>query len=283
MTEGAAPPSWREKLEDMVKVLGLGPLASVLEVDEDAVEDMIAGRVPIGASMERSLERMDGLYRTSLGWDDEQAYGVDDDGEGVPVEPMERELLGDDLGMMLPVPAVPGVDATRTWSWEEHMAERRNSLRATLELARMVQYRLNMGYQGRVAMMGLVAKIELALIYLGETLPEPGMDWDGDRRLREQNRRQSRLIWVEREQDREYGGMRGIMNWLMGRERPSAKELIERMIAEADAAMGVLPEVGPGMRLLPGEERHSEEMMRYVDAAGVIEGEFDGGAVVESG
>ena len=128
-------------------------------------------------------------------------------------------------------------------------------------------------------MLGLVAKIELALIYLGETLPEPGMDWDGDRRLREQNRRQSRLIWVQREQDREYGGMRGIINWLMGRQRPSAKELIQRMIAEADASMGVLPErVDGGMRLLPGEERHSEEMARYVDAAEAI----DRGGDVES-
>ena len=77
-------------------------------------------------------------------------------------------------------------------------------------MALMTQHRLGMKYQGQVAMLGLVAKIELALIsFFDDTLPDPGMEWDGDRRLREINRRIARLLWVEREQEKELGGLRG--------------------------------------------------------------------------
>ena len=290
---------WRKKIGIMVKALGPVPVADVLGVDEETVNGLLSGEVSMDAGMELRLSRMDGLYREPLEWSDDQAYGppmlsAGDPAPGVSVLPLEPELVAEAgvgpsgglegaLGGAL-MPAVPAVvEATRTWSWQEHMDERRKSLRAIRELVQMVQYRLDLSYQGQVAMLGLVAKIELAMIYLGETLPEAGMDWDGDRKLREQHRRQSRLIWVRREQNREYGGMRGVMNWLMGRQRPSAKELIQRMIAEADNSMGVLPELGEGNRLQPGEERHAEEMVRYMEAAEVIDRGREGPDVVEGG
>ena len=283
----------RKKIGSMVKALGPDPVADVLGVDLETVNGLLSGEVPMDAGMELQLSRMDGLYREPLEWSEDQAYGPPmlsegDPAPGVLVSPLEPDLVaeagvgpsGDLEGALMPaVPAM--VEATRTWSWQEHMDERRKSLRAIRELVQMVQYRLDLSYQGQVAMLGLVAKIELAMIYLGETLPEAGMDWDGDRKLREQHRRQSRLIWVRREQDREYGGMRGVLNWLMGRQRPSAKELIQRMIAEADNSMGVLPEVGEGNRLQPGEERHAEEMVRYMEAAEVIDRGREGPDVVD--
>ena len=157
-----------------------------------------------------------------------------------------------DVGMGLGEEMEPGFGVVGVSSrgggmneWEREW-ERCRSLWWMHRLAMMTQYRLGVRYREQVEMLGLVAKIELALISMGETLPEPGMEWDGDRRMREVNRRVSRLLWVEREQMREYGGVKGIVNWLVGRRRMSAKEMVERMVVEADGMMGLMP-VGGGM------------------------------------
>ena len=141
---------------------------------------------------------------------------------------VRRRMMGRvelDEGSERPSEEVPAEAlSSRSWNWGEHLEERRASLRAMHHLAMVTQYRLGVRYQGQLAMMGLVAKIELAMIFMGETLPDPGMDWDGDRRLREINRRVSRLLWVKQEQDREFGGVRGVFNWLSGRTRLSSLE-----------------------------------------------------------
>ena len=72
------------------------------------------------------------------------------------------------------------------------------------------------------------------------------------------------MLWVQRERDREHGGVRGIFNWLTGRTRMSAKELVRRMLEEADDMMGVLPEGGEvmGMRL-PVSLRGGPLLLRF--------------------
>ncbi len=99
------------------------------------------------------------------------------------------------------------------------------------------------------------------------------MNWDGDRRLREINRRVSRLLWVEREQEKEFGGIRGVFNWLAGRRRMGGKELVRRMLEEADLMMGVMPEEGS-----EGDEPGSvvPDLVRYMDVRGLVE-DGDGG------
>ena len=163
-----------------------------------------AGLAPLDAGEAGRLERM----ASSMGevvdwWEDEPALS---EAEGI-----ELEEAGASLEDELPVEGV----VSRSWSWEEHEAERRASLWAMHHLAMMTQSRLGVKYQVQLAIFELMAKIEWMLIYLGETLPEPGMDWNPDRRMRELNRRASRLLWVQRE--REHGGVRGVLNWLKGR------------------------------------------------------------------
>ena len=145
-------------------------------------------------------------------------------------------------------------------------------MRVMHHLAMMTQHRLGVKYQNHLAVFEMVAKIEWMLIYLGETLPDPGMGWSPERRMRELNIRASRLLWVQRERNREHGGVRGIFNWLTGRQRLTAKELMQRMLTEADDIMGVVPDAGRVMGLSLPAPVTGRERERYVEAVGYIEG-----------
>lgn len=152
---------------------------------------------------------------------------------------------------------------SRSPGWAESWEERRQALWRMHRLVLMTQHRLGMRYHEQLELLGLMAKIELSLIsFFRDTLPDPGMEWDGDRHLREINRRVSRLLWVERQQEREFDGLRGIFNWLLGRRRLSGKELVACMVEEADRMMGVLPEDGVGLARSLG----------YDEAAGIVAG-----------
>ena len=99
-------------------------------------------------------------------------------------------------------------------------------------------------------------KIELALItYFSESIPDPGENWDGRRKYREIDTRLKRLRWVNRELKKEYGGLKGAWNWLLGRGLPTGKELYSKMVDEAD-----------DMIMAMGEGREVDilqEVMRY--------------------
>ena len=207
----------RPRLDLLVRAMGEDPVRETLDVSGEDWESILSGGMELDETLLARLETMIEAMDQAVEWWDEE-----DDGEGVPEDVGGVEL---DEGSERPSEEVPAEAlSSRSWNWGEHLEERRASLRAMHHLAMVTQYRLGVRYQGQLAMMGLVAKIELALIFMGETLPDPGMDWDGDRRLREINRRVSRLLWVKQEQDREFGGVRGVFNWLSGRTRLSSLE-----------------------------------------------------------
>ena len=192
-------------------------MRETLDVSGEDWESILSGGMELDDRVLARLETMIEAMDQAVEWWDEE-----DDGEGASEDVGGVEL---DEGSERPSEDVPAEAlSSRSWNWGEHLEERRASLRAMHHLAMVTQYRLGVRYQGQLAMMGLVAKIELAMIFMGETLPDPGMDWDGDRRLREINRRVSRLLWVKQEQDREFGGVRGVFNWLSGRTRLSSLE-----------------------------------------------------------
>ncbi len=258
---GSSRTRTRTRLELLLEQLGVDVVSETLEVEMEVLGDLHSGVVPLeGRVLERLNVLAESMGMTVEWWEDETPVS-----EAVGVEVEEPGgVLEDEL------PA--GGVSSRSRSWAGNLEDRRQVLRRMRRLALMTQHRLGMKYQGQVAMLGLVAKIELALIsFFDDTLPEPGVEWDGDRRLREINRRISRLLWVEREQEKEFGGIRGVFNWLAGRRRLSGKELVERMLYEADLIMGVLPEAGTATMLLGGEEM--PDLVRYLDVRGLGEDE----------
>ena len=261
--------SSRGRLDLLLEQLGIDVVSETLEVEIEALSRLQSGVAPLEGGV---LERMNALGKSM----------------GMTVDWWEEEIpLSDVVGVELKEPEVAleedlpaaGV-SSRSRSWAENLEERRLALRRMHRLAQMTQHRLGMRYQGQVAMLGLVAKIELALIsFFDDTLPDPGMEWDGDRRLREINRRIARLLWVE--QEKEFGGIRGVFNWLVGRRRLGGKELVDRMLAEADLIMAVLPEASAPRALLDGkgmpEGESMPDLVRYVEVQGLVEGSAGGG------
>ena len=126
----------------------------------------------------------------------------------------------------------------------------------SLAMAKMVPFHVDMPLLEQLAAPALEVKIELALItYFNESIPDPGENWDGQRKYREIDALLKRLRWVNRELKKEYGGIKGAWNWLMGRGLPTGKEIYTKMVDEAD-----------DMIMAMGEEREVyilQEVMRY--------------------
>ena len=134
--------------------------------------------------------------------------GVDIDQDGKPDVPLYGIDLSSRSGM----------------SWMEQQDRRRTSLRNAHTMATMTQYRIGMTRMETVTALGLVTQIELALITcFQESLPEPGQNWDSQKRAREIERRLARLRWVEQQQNDEYSGLKGAWNRVRGRRRPSGQ------------------------------------------------------------
>ena len=155
---------------------------------------------------------------------DDGVMGIDLDGDNIA-----------DVSLAGMVSGRPGV------GWKDEQDKRRIALRNARALAVMTMFRLGMTYEEKVAALGLVSQIELALIsYFKESVPEPGQSWDSHRRAREIERRLARLRWVEGEQQKERSGVRGMWNWLTGKPPLTGKMLYDKMIEHADGMLAAM-------------------------------------------
>ena len=153
--------------------------------------------------------------------------GIDVDGDGVA----DFSLAGFGL------PARPGV------TWMDERERQRTNVRRARGMAIMTRFRLGIPPREQLEALATVARMELCLIAsFGEAVPDPNERWDAKRVDREIERRLARLRWIESEQQKDFTGLRGIINRLRGRGRVTGKELYERIQEEADDMMMAMAE-----------------------------------------
>ena len=152
-----------------------------------------------------------------------------------PIELVEDEVDVTDEGVLSEGLGL----VTNGSTWQDAMERRRQMLwRYRAELL-MTQVRLDMTRVEQVTIAGEITRLELALIMnFRDTLPEPGANWDMTRRMWEIERRLTWLRWVQLEREKEYGGVKGVWNWLKGNDRVTGRELYQRMLLEAEQTKG---------------------------------------------
>ena len=262
ITEGMSISEWAVRSLMVARSeLGESVVCERLGIDGVELSAMIDGRVEIDSDSLSNLEYLCEMM---------DQVGID---SGIPapppVPPPDSELVD---GMVLDLDHSGYVDGdvstddvdvfsepVRSCTFEEYQDKRKGALWRARNLAIMTQFRLDISWIERVAALGAVTQFELALIMCyGETLPEPGGRWDVDRRSREVQRRLARLRWVDRQREKEYSGFKGLMNWVMGRDKLSGKEMYRQMLVEADRMdeydpSDTLLELGARRGLGPGD------------------------------
>ena len=104
--------------------------------------------------------------------------------------------------------------------------------------ARMEQYRLGLSDREKLDIQLVMVQIEMALIiHFRESLPEPGQNWDADRRAKANEDRLTLFRLLEQKQKRNYSGLKGAWNRLMGRRKPTVEEVWRRLIERSEAMM----------------------------------------------
>ena len=228
----------QQQFNFLVGRLGIDRVAINFEIDEALILEYWEGKLPIEAPLSDDVremyERMSRLAPVGDEEDDlvgEIVLGVDLDGDGkVDIDLSDIGLVSHDV------------------TWNQNMELRRQSLHANHALAMMTQFRLGIPYQQRIGAVGMVTQIELALILCyKESIPDADEPWDAVRRAREVETRLHTLRWVEREQEKEYGGVRGVLNWMIGRTKQSGKEIQKNMMKDAGGVLDALSEEGPNM------------------------------------
>lgn len=230
------------RLGRLARELGYVHVAESLGLDGDELGAYIDGREELTGEMVKAIELMwgsmgsavdewaeededlDVVLGVDLGEEEEEGVGIDVDGDG------KVDFVAGEVGVV-----------TKELSWTENQEERRRMLRYNLQLALITRWRLDQAPLQHLEAMELMTHLEIALIAMfGESVPEAGMNWDGEKRAREMEKRLVRLRWVDKERTRAYTGLRGFLNRLGGRTRVSGKELYQRMLAEAEEEMNVL-------------------------------------------
>ena len=221
-------------LAGMCEYHGTGLVAEHLGISEGLVQEAASGLVDFD---DMGMAKLKSLGRKMFGDND---FDYLDSPSDVVAESVEDEEPPDKIGvygdgddedglLVSVIQARPGA------TWTDEQRQLRDGMRRSLAFAQMSRFRVDMTHQEYVSALGVVTRIELGLIsWFGESVPDPHENWDASRRWREVERRIARLRWVSDEESKEFGGIKGILNRILGRRRLSGKEMYEKMVAEAD-------------------------------------------------
>ena len=257
--QGAASPagvSQERKLLVLVKQLGFSAVAENLGVTNAGLQELLEGRGELDVRGEEGLARICAVMGEAVAWWDlegQAAPEVHGNGAGGAWTPEEEEVLEEVLyhayseGELVPATAagrkgepraeeVAVLAPVRTETWEQELERRRQVLWRALDLSVLSQFRLGMPRRQQLEAMVVVIQLELALIMnYNESVPDPGVRWDLERRHREIERRLARKRWAEEELRKAKGPLGYLARWL-GVEG-SGKELYQQMIVEADQSI----------------------------------------------
>lgn len=266
---GASVATQEQGLRLLVDQLGFTAVAENLGVTDSGLQSLLDGDVEMDAAARDGFSRMCAVMGDAVGWWSLEDQVGSRNGRGSSLEAdddygEEDSWYSEDRLALLPPEAdrKPAEEWTalerqaaapvRSAGWEDERERRRQVLWRALDLAIRRQFVMGLSYGEQIRSMLMVIRLELALIMnYNESVPDPGVRWDIERKHREIDRRLARQRWGE-EQLRKSGGLLGgVVRWLRS-EEVSGKELYLKMIAEADRSMtypvGALPsgEVGPG-------------------------------------
>ena len=250
---GALSPGVESQLHLLHQCMGSGQISEFLGCEQVYIDEVVAGRVPLSPEFAVGIDELYGMVEGTVGEDrmrdivdgDGPEFDLAGDGEVAPAP--AGEYLPEVIGLDLDLDGRPDVSFREMLAgrpgvgFSSEMKMKKDALWNSRTLAYTTMFRLNATHQELVVAVGMIAQIELALITMfGESVPEPGQNWDGNRRLREMERRLSRIHWVRQEQAKEYSGLKGLYNWFMGRPKLTGRDLYERVISEADAMLGAM-------------------------------------------
>ena len=229
-------------LHSLVGTGGRKYTLEVLSLTDDDLDGYLSGVLEMSPDVEHRIQEVHDLLENrsnslpmggglKLRLDDEEPeddagsmLSIDLDGDGV------ADMEIPNLGVITKPHASLSAQAER----------RRDTLVSAWAVALMTQFRTDMDHQDTVAALGLITEIEVALIMaFRETIPL-GREWDPERRARELEKRFARLRWVRKEREREFSGLKGVLNKMRGKRAVTGQELYERMVVETDMIMDMM-------------------------------------------
>ncbi len=235
----------RERLRTLVGSWGREVVRLKLELREAELDAVLSGEHAMDA---HTRQRFVDVWR-ELGGDDPEDLGpalIAEEEERV----WQRDEEEGDEEVQDQSPSPPQSRATPEVALEalelsarpglagpEQQELQRMSLIRAHQTVRMALYRLRLSEREKVDAQLLMVQIEMALIYVRESFPEPGQNWDTERRDRMRERSLTLFRLLEQKQKGHYCGLKGAWNRVLGRRKPTGEEVYRRLVEQSDAMM----------------------------------------------
>ena len=245
----------RERLRALVGNWGREVVSWKLGLAEEALDAVLSGESAMDAdTRQRSVD----VWQELAGGDDPGDLfakpSKDDLDQALIAEEAEevwRRVEEEDAKVEAQSPSPPQSRATPEVATEgprlsarpglagpEQQERSRASLMRVHHTARMEQHRLGLSDREKLDIQLVMVQIEMALItHFREYLPEPGQNWDADRRAKANEDKLTLFRKLEQDQKRNYSGLKGAWNRLMGRRKPTVEEVRRRLIERSEAMM----------------------------------------------